>query len=165
MAQIWPNLDLKADQHDGPFELVDKFKGFYQEIFFHTTNHPTASAPADYVMNLMFHANKIITLLMDEAYISEIRDHAREQQKALPMPQPRAREPAPRPTPHMPSALVPALAPESESLPEQTSSHLPPAPAAAAAPPPPQPKSISQKKKAPLAQDPEAATGRVPEVA
>lgn len=66
MADRWPEPPIKAGNDDGPFELAEKFKAHYQEIFHHTASYPTATASASYVMDLMFQANKVITMMRNQ---------------------------------------------------------------------------------------------------
>jgi hypothetical protein len=62
MASQWP----KPEGFDGdidPFDLVDRFKTHYLSVCHYTADNPTATAPASYVMDMMFQANKVVTLL------------------------------------------------------------------------------------------------------
>ena len=70
MADRWPEPPINANDHDNPFEMIEKFKAHYQDIFLHTAAYPTATASAGYVMELMFQANKVITVLRDK-YIAD----------------------------------------------------------------------------------------------
>ncbi|KAJ5587105.1 uncharacterized protein N7459_002870 [Penicillium hispanicum] len=70
MSDRWPEPPIKAGNDDSPFELAEKFKAHYQEIFHHTASYPTATASASYVMDLMFQANKVITMMRNQ-YIAD----------------------------------------------------------------------------------------------
>lgn len=62
-APQWPRPLGLDDQLDDPLVLVDRFKEYYISICHHTADNPTATAPASYVMDVMFQANKVMTLL------------------------------------------------------------------------------------------------------
>ena len=62
MASQWP----KPEGFDGdvdPFDLVDRFKEHFLSICRYTADNPTAIAPASYVMESMFQANKVVAVL------------------------------------------------------------------------------------------------------
>ncbi|KAJ5123252.1 hypothetical protein N7448_009349 [Penicillium atrosanguineum] len=62
MASQWP----KPEGFDGdidPFDLVDRFKEHFLSICRYTADNPTAIAPASYVMETMFQANKVVAVL------------------------------------------------------------------------------------------------------
>lgn len=62
MASQWP----KPEGFDGdidPLDLVDRFKEHYLSICRYTADNPTATAPASYVMDVMFQANKVVAML------------------------------------------------------------------------------------------------------
>lgn len=62
-ASQWPRPSGLDDQVDDPLVLVERFKRHYISICHHTADNPTATAPASYVMDIMFQANKVVTLL------------------------------------------------------------------------------------------------------
>lgn len=62
MASQWPKPE-DFDGHVDPFDLVDRFKEHYLLICRYTADNPTATAPASYVMDMMFQANKVVALL------------------------------------------------------------------------------------------------------
>lgn len=66
MAGKWPSTRPIEDECLDVPGLINGFKDQYMEICSHTLQNPTATAPAGYVMGLMFHANKVITLLADQ---------------------------------------------------------------------------------------------------
>ncbi|KAJ5980736.1 hypothetical protein N7481_008034 [Penicillium waksmanii] len=66
MAAKWPSIPPIEDESIDTLGLIEGFKDQYMEICSHTLKHPTAAAPAGYVMGLMFHANKVITLLAEQ---------------------------------------------------------------------------------------------------
>ena len=67
MANQWPNPPLHNETNEQSpkpsHEVFDDWNNLYTDIFSHTMDNPTASAPARYVMNLMYKANETINQL------------------------------------------------------------------------------------------------------
>lgn len=82
------------EQVDDPLVLVDRFKQHYIAICHHTADNPTATAPASYVMDVMFQANKAITLLARQMSLLAARQYV-EATSAIDSTQGVAREPPP----------------------------------------------------------------------
>jgi cobalamin biosynthesis protein CobT len=62
MASQWPKPE-GFDSDIDPLDLVDRFKEHYLSICRYTADNPTATAPASYVMDVMFQANKVVAML------------------------------------------------------------------------------------------------------
>lgn len=77
-ALQWPRPSGFDDEVADPLVLVDRFKQHYISICHHTADNPTATASASYVMDVMFQANKVITLLANQLSLSLLasRQHA-----------------------------------------------------------------------------------------
>jgi hypothetical protein len=73
MPAKWPSIPPIEDECIDTIGLIEGFKNQYMEICSHTLKNPTATAPAGYVMGLMFHANKVITLLAEQLQSSPQR--------------------------------------------------------------------------------------------
>ncbi|KAJ5397984.1 hypothetical protein N7509_006097 [Penicillium cosmopolitanum] len=87
MVAKWPSIPPIEDECIDTLGLIEGFKDQYMEICSHTLKHPTAAAPAGYVMGLMFHANKVITLLAEQLQSSYQKKSGLEE--APPNPEPR----------------------------------------------------------------------------
>ncbi|KAJ5980735.1 hypothetical protein N7481_008033 [Penicillium waksmanii] len=66
MVSPWPNVPPIGDDTESIRGLIDNFKEQYGHVFSHSTENPTALAPAGYVMGLMFQANRVISLMAEK---------------------------------------------------------------------------------------------------
>lgn len=66
MATRWPEPSFEGLETTSPVELANNFEDYYKDVFMYTLKNPTAAAPARYVMDIMFQANKIMTLMKSE---------------------------------------------------------------------------------------------------
>lgn len=62
MTTRWPEPRSQGDDIDDSVDLVNQFESYCQDVFMYTLKNPTAVAPARYVMDMLFQANKIIKL-------------------------------------------------------------------------------------------------------
>lgn len=66
MATRWPEPSFEGLETTSPVELANNFEDYYKDVFMYTLKNPTAAAPARYVMDIMFQANKIMALMKSE---------------------------------------------------------------------------------------------------
>lgn len=62
MADQWPAPRFRTGGTENIVDLTNQFDSYYRDVFMYTLKNPTATAPAHYVMDMLFHANKIIKL-------------------------------------------------------------------------------------------------------
>lgn len=81
-APQWPRPATFDDEVNEPLVLVDRFKQHYLSVCHHTADNPMATAPASYVMDVMFQANKVITLLAKQMNLGAGKQHAEAKKSA-----------------------------------------------------------------------------------
>lgn len=74
-APQWPKPDGFDGDFDNPFDLVNRFKDHYMSVCRYTADNPTATAPASYVLDLIFQANKVVTVLANNLSSLAIRQN------------------------------------------------------------------------------------------